>query len=317
MTTPTTDIVLRPLAPDDSLEAITALLHRAYASLGAMGLNDTAVDQSVDVTRKRFARGQGYVLEDLAKGGTIVGTVVVDGPYDPIDDPWARASPWYYRRDVAHFHQLAVEPALQGQGLGRRLIAACEAWAAQRGMRALALDTAVPATHLRAAYAALGWRDVDEVQWPGKVYRSVVMSKGLREPAPNERNAEHQCARVRTLWANVQARDWAALRAQLADDCTMHWPCTRERFLDADAIVRVQAIYPEGWSIRVGEVFGTLDGRVVSSITVTHGEKTFFAHSVFRFDGTGRVVKIEEHWSSLEAPPPWRTREAIGAYERT
>ena len=36
--------VLRPFAATDSLVALTTLLHRAYARLGAMGLNFTAVD---------------------------------------------------------------------------------------------------------------------------------------------------------------------------------------------------------------------------------------------------------------------------------
>ncbi len=309
-------IALRPLAPTDSLEAITALLHRAYASLAAMGLNYTAVDQSVDVTRRRFARGQGFVLEDGERGGAMVGTIVANGGYDPNDDPWARASPWYYRADVAHFHQFAVDPALQGAGWGKRLIAACEAWAMQRGMRAMALDTAVPARHLRAAYAGLGYRDVDEVQWPGKVYRSVVMVKALHDSAPAAADAEHRCARVRTWWAHTQARDWPAMRALLADGCTMHWPCTRERFLNADAIVRVQAIYPEGWSIRIGEVVATVDGRVVSSVAVLHDGQTYFAHSVFVFGDDERVVRIDEHWSNLEEPPAWRTKEVVGAYER-
>lgn len=132
---------------------------------------------------------------------------------------------------------------------------------------------------------------------------------------PIQPDAEQHCTRVRTLWMHVQARDWAAMRALLADGCTMRWPASRERFLDADAIVRVQAIYPEGWSIEVGEVLATNDGRVVSTVTVMHGAQTFLARSIFGFDAAGRIATIDEVWANVEAPPAWRTAQAIGAYE--
>jgi hypothetical protein len=41
----------------------------------------------------------------------------------------------------------------------------------------LAMDTAEQATHLVELYTRLGYRHVGWVQWPGKVYRSVVLSK--------------------------------------------------------------------------------------------------------------------------------------------
>jgi GNAT superfamily N-acetyltransferase len=183
--------VLRPLSATDSLESLTALLHRAYARLAAMGLNFTAVDQSVEVTRQRFAAGQGFVLDDA---GALVGCVVVAGPFDPVRHPGVLRSPWYLRRDVAHLHQLAVDPACQGRGLGERLVGACEAWARERGFRAIALDTAEPAQHLRARYACLGYEEVDLVQWDGKRYRSLILVKPLVGAMPTADDAEHRDA---------------------------------------------------------------------------------------------------------------------------
>lgn len=304
---------LRPLAATDSLEALTALLHRAYARLAAMGLNFTAVDQSVEDTRRRIAAGQCFVAE---AAGDIVGTVTVCEAYDPNREPWARATPWFYRHDVAHLHQLAVDPSAQGQGLGARLVAACEEWARERSRHAMLLDTAAPATHLRQRYARLGYADVDEVQWPGKRYRTVVMQKALAEPAPHPQDQEHRSALVRTLWADVHARDWAALRVRYTDDATMCWPCTGEAFLDADAIVRVNALYPEGWALRVVAVNALADGRVHSVIEVRHGAERFLANSLFRFDA-GRVAEVEEYWATALPPPDWRNPAAIGAYQRT
>lgn len=183
--------VLRPLAPSDSLEALTALLHRAYARLAAMGLNFTAVDQGVETTRARFASGQGFVLDDA---GTLVGCVVVAGPFDLERHPGALRSPWYLRRDVAHLHQLAVDPACQGRRLGDRLVAACESWAREHGFRAIALDTAEPAQHLRQRYARLGYAEVDRVQWDGKRYESLILVKPLTGVVPTTDDPEHRQA---------------------------------------------------------------------------------------------------------------------------
>jgi GNAT superfamily N-acetyltransferase len=300
---------LRPLAPSDSLEALTALLHRAYARLGAMGLNYTAVDQSVETTRARFESGQGFVLEE---GGALVGCVVVAGPFDENKNPGTRRSPWYLRRDVAHLHQLAVDPAQQGQRLGDQLVEACEAWARERGYRAIALDTAEPAHHLRARYARMGYAEVDLMQWDGKRYRSLILVKPLEGASPTTQDTEHRCALVRALWAHVQARDWAAMQAAFHDDAVMNWPCSGERLEGAATIVRVNAEYPEGWSIAQQGVDALADGCVQSVVMVTHGEDRFFANSRFTFRGT-RIATAVEHWATAESPPAWRTRERFGA----
>jgi GNAT superfamily N-acetyltransferase len=162
--------VIRPLAASDSLAEITTVLHRAYAQLAAMGLNYTAVDQSVEVTRKRFEGGQGYVaLQD----DRIVATIV-------IQPTKANSECAYFRKTgVCSIHQFGVEPTMQGAGIGRAMIAACESWALQNRFVEVALDTAEQATHLIALYSKLGYEHRDFVQWDGKVYRSVVMSKRL------------------------------------------------------------------------------------------------------------------------------------------
>jgi GNAT superfamily N-acetyltransferase len=302
-------VSLRPLAPGDSLEDLTALLHRAYTRLGAMGLNYTAVDQPVEVTARRIAHGQCFVAE--SDNGRIVGTVTVGGPWDPRHVPGSRRCAWYLRRDLAHLHQLGVEPAARGQGIGNALIAACEQWARERGFDAIALDTAAPASHLRARYARLGYADADEVQWLGKTYRTVVMVKPLCARTPSADDGEHRCALVRSLWAHVAARDWTAMRAAYADGAVMHWPVSGERFEGADLIVRVSADYPEGRSIDVRAVDALADGRVLSSVTVDHDGQRFFGQSLWRFDGA-RVVEATEHWACAESPPAWRSAERFG-----
>ena len=167
---------IRLLAARDSLEALTDLLHQAYAPLAAQGMNFSAATQSVGTTQQRIAEGQCFVAEQR---GRIVGTVTVCGPYDLHIAPWAAGVPAFRDRDTAHFHQFAVDPGVQRQGLGRRLVAECERWARERGYKRMALDTAEPATELRAMYRRLGYAEVSHVQWDGKAYRSVIMEKPL------------------------------------------------------------------------------------------------------------------------------------------
>jgi GNAT superfamily N-acetyltransferase len=161
---------IRPLAPTDSIHDLTGLLHRAYARLGAMGLNYTAVDQTPEVTARRIEGGQCYLAE---WAGALAGTIVVKPTYT------VNECSYFTRPGVAAVHQFGVEPTLQGHGIGRALLAQSERWALQRAFRELAMDTAEQATHLIELYGRLGYRHVDWVQWSGKVYRSVVLSKPL------------------------------------------------------------------------------------------------------------------------------------------
>jgi len=167
-------ILIRPIGPDDGIEALTDLLHRAYAALGAKGWNYTAVDQTVEITRRRLAEGTCLVAVD--HDGRIVGTIM----YNPARISY-EGSPWLCRPDVAHLGQFAVEPSLQRAGIGARLMAAVEDMARADDAREIALDTAEPAVHLVEWYARCGYRFIEYAQWRGKRYRSVIMSKALQD----------------------------------------------------------------------------------------------------------------------------------------
>ncbi len=304
---------VRPWQAGDSLAGLTTLLHRAYAPLDAAGMNFTAATQTEAMTAQRMQAAHIWVA--VQPDGTLAGTVTAAGPFDPNRQGWAHALPWFYRGDVAHVHQYAVDPTLQGQGIGAALLQAAEDWARGAGHRAMLLDTAMPAEALRRRYARAGYADIASVQWEGKAYRSVVMAKSLVTPAPAETDAAHQAAVVRALWASFQARDWVAARSFLADDATLFWRASGEHLLDADAIIRVQQIYPEGWALHVHEVTPLADGRVHSLVQVRHGDDCFFAHSLFRLRGA-LIVHGDETWATAEPPPAWRTAAAIGAYRR-
>ncbi len=165
---------VRLLTESDSIDELTGLLHRAYARLGSMGLNYTAVDQSTELTAKRIRGGTCYVA---TLADALVGTVLVQPTYSQNE------CEYFTQSGVAAVHQFAVEPTHQSLGIGRMLLARAESWASESGFRELAMDTAEQATHLIELYARLGYEQVGWVQWSGKVYRSVVLSKRLQRDA--------------------------------------------------------------------------------------------------------------------------------------
>ncbi|MGE5093710.1 MAG: GNAT family N-acetyltransferase [Betaproteobacteria bacterium] len=162
---------IRPLRETDSLEDLTLLLHRAYASLAAAGLNYTAADQGIETTRKRVANGHCFVALDE---GTVVGTILANGQLPN------HLGTFVGRPNAASLHQFAVEPRLQGSGVGSLLLETAEEWAAQQRFAEMLLDIAEPATRLISFYHRRGYRAIGTVQWDGKTYRSVVMAKQLR-----------------------------------------------------------------------------------------------------------------------------------------
>ena len=82
--------------------------------------------------------------------------------------------------EVSSLHQFAVLPQHQGHGIGGKLLAFVEDKARACGAREIALDTADGAADLIDWYRRRGYREVGHVQWDGKTYRSLVMSKTLR-----------------------------------------------------------------------------------------------------------------------------------------
>lgn len=165
----TAELDVRLFVPDDA-PALTAFLHRAYAELGARGLNFTAVDQDADTTLYRATKGRCWVA--TAPGsGQIVGTLTITlppGPYVAELAPFAR-------RAGAWLNQTAVDPDERGRGIASTLWRTGLAWAAGQGVTTIGVDTAAPATHLQQLYARWGFEPHGTVRWPGKTYESVVM----------------------------------------------------------------------------------------------------------------------------------------------
>jgi predicted N-acetyltransferase YhbS len=156
----------------DSLESMTALLHRSYAPLLARGLNYTAATQPLDTTRKRL--GSASLALVARRQDVIVGTIAYYERQTFVGGP-----SWFGRDGVALFAQFAVEPVLQRLGIGRALLDAIETRARSDGRAELACDTALDAAELVAYYERLGYRKVEEHQYQRASYRSAVLSKAL------------------------------------------------------------------------------------------------------------------------------------------
>lgn len=156
---------------EDNLSELTGLLHRAYARLADLGLRFVATYQDDSITRDRMQGAECYVA---LRNGHLVGTILFRNASS------TDGCPWYARQEVASFGQYAVEPDLQGTGIGSALLAVVEERARETGAAEIALDTAEPAHHLIEMYQSKGYRFIEYVQWDITNYRSVILSKSLR-----------------------------------------------------------------------------------------------------------------------------------------
>jgi GNAT superfamily N-acetyltransferase len=162
------ELVIRELRSEDSLEELTELLHRSYKALADIGLRYVATYQDVTTTRERIAKGVAFVAEIR---GTLLGTIVFTRS-EHTSIPKSNPIP-----NAGKLNQLAVEPSWQGLGIGRRLFDHAEQYAWSQGIQALVLDTAEQATHLISWYEKMGYRIVEYVTWDITNYRSAVLVK--------------------------------------------------------------------------------------------------------------------------------------------
>ena len=105
----------------------------------------------------RVSEGVVWVIEE---GSTIAGIIVL-----------------LPRPDHLLLDNIAVTPARQGAGLGRRLLAFAEAEALRRGYRELRLYTHRTMTENRRLYAAIGYQEIGRGTEAG--YERIFMRKRL------------------------------------------------------------------------------------------------------------------------------------------
>jgi GNAT superfamily N-acetyltransferase len=80
---------------------------------------------------------------------------------------------------VDYFSQFAVDPDVQGAGIGGALLAKVEQRARECGAAELGLSMAEPDRDLFEYYLRRGYRLIEYWQWPYTNYRSAILSKSL------------------------------------------------------------------------------------------------------------------------------------------
>jgi GNAT superfamily N-acetyltransferase len=168
-------LTIRLWQPDDSISALTELIHRAYAKHTQRNLKFLAASQTNEITMIRINAAECWVGH---AGERLVATILFYPPSTGVNQMIISDCDWYNRPDVAKFAQLAVDPDYQGRGYGSILLDLVERRARETGAAELACDTAEPADDLRRLYVQRGFRLVGTYDWRPKTnYMSVVYSK--------------------------------------------------------------------------------------------------------------------------------------------
>jgi ribosomal protein S18 acetylase RimI-like enzyme len=146
-------MVVRRADPSEA-PLLRELVERAYAIyIERIGRRPAPMDDDYDA---KIRRGEVFVADDGGVAGLIV---LVERP------------------DHLLVENVAVEPARQGAGVGRRLLAHAESHAVARGLRELRLYTNEAMTENLAFYPRLGYRQVGRRVEEG--FRRVYYTKSL------------------------------------------------------------------------------------------------------------------------------------------
>ena len=163
------DFQFRKLQDSDSLEALTEMLHLAYADHARAGRMFFASHQTVDDTRRRISKGECWLaLQD----NKITGTVTLSPAYR-FPDGYPAAP------NAGMLQQLAILPNLRGHGLGNALLELAENRLRELHSPAAALDTSSLATDLIRWYERRGYSRTGTWKWNVTNYESVVLGKVL------------------------------------------------------------------------------------------------------------------------------------------
>ena len=165
-------VTIRRLLAGDSIPEITRVLHRAYAGQVEMGLKPLAGRQDDETTRRRCQSGECYLAVMQAAAGEKIVGVILFHEVEPDQGP-----PWFQNKFVDSFSQFAVDPLIQGRGIGILLLEMVERRAKECGAEELACSMAEPDTRLLNFYLKRGYRFVEHWQWPYTNYRSAILSK--------------------------------------------------------------------------------------------------------------------------------------------
>lgn len=164
------DITVRPATRDDR-PALRAIERRAGERFREVGMPEVADDEppSLDVLATFVDAGRAWVVPGAT--GEPVGYAVVE----EVDGN-------------AHIEQVSVDPAYQGQRVGRALIDEVATWATRNRLPAITLTTFVDVAWNAPLYRHLGFVDIpDKDLGPG--LRAVMQAEAAHGLDPRQRVA--------------------------------------------------------------------------------------------------------------------------------
>ncbi len=155
MTATSTTLIVRPVHPDE-YETLGELTVRAYHGVGFEMAHQADYDVRLRDVATRAATS--CVLVATTPAGELLGGVTyVSGP----DDPYSEE----LRDGEAGIRMLAVDPAVQGRGIGRALTSACVERARSAGRRRIVLHTGTWMPAAIRLYERMGFVRVPEIDF--------------------------------------------------------------------------------------------------------------------------------------------------------
>ena len=119
----------------------------------------------------------------------------------------------------------------------------------------------------------------------------------------------NSAAVVESFWEAMRANDFEAAGALFAEDATVDFVCSGERF-DRPNWIELQKVYPAAgrWTFDIHRLLADGD-CVVSEVTVSDGEVVARVVSFSELED-GRIARQVEYWPDSYEAPSWRAHLA-------
>lgn len=149
MVAPSCIPLVQRLGPDDDLAPVLALLRSAFAYMeGRIDPPSSAHRLTVEAMAAQTEEGAVFIAE--GRDDTLLGCVFLKP-----------------KGDALYLGKLAIRPARQGEGIGRRLFEASIEEARARNLPEIELQARVELTENHAVFAAMGFREVGRTAHDG------------------------------------------------------------------------------------------------------------------------------------------------------
>ncbi len=139
------------------LPALMELYREAMLSLHAQGVDQWDDEYPFGALPEDILRGELFIAAQ--DDGLPLAAIVLNDRCEP----WHKGLPWT-QDDALYVHRLAVHPRRQGSGLARTMMGWAHAYAAERGIEWVHLDTNRKNIRAMRLYEGLGYSFVADIQ---------------------------------------------------------------------------------------------------------------------------------------------------------